>query len=185
MIYISHNGRLILICFLESPKDYLETKKRILALREKYGEDNWLRNHAGTSVQDIMGLQSTSQPAFGIQILADVNTISSFYDTLICTMDNELPSVETEEDSQKIVEHSENIQECQNDEEILLDESVETNNTISSMATFDLSEGKMNNSLKIIYDTINDIKFEFLHFFSIFYLRSWRSIYHQKKKKWE
>jgi len=144
MIHIFHNSRLILICFLESSKDYLETKKRILALREKYGEDNWLRSHAGTSVQDIMGLQSTSQPMFGMQVLADVNTISSFYDTLICTMDNEQSSADTAEDLQKIVEHSENIQECcQNDEETLLDESVEINNTVSSVTTFDLDEGKI------------------------------------------
>jgi len=148
MIHISHNGRLILICFLESPKDYLETKKRILALREKYGEDNWLRSHAGTSVQDIMGLQSTSQPMFGMQVLADVNTISSFYDTLICTMDNEQSSAETEEDLQKIVEHSENIQECCQNEETLLDESVEINNTVSSVATFDLDEGKIEQFFK-------------------------------------
>lgn len=31
-------------------------------MREKYGEDNWLSSHAGTFVQDIMGLQVSSYP---------------------------------------------------------------------------------------------------------------------------
>ncbi|XP_011346025.1 serine/threonine-protein kinase 11-interacting protein isoform X2 [Ooceraea biroi] len=116
---------------LESPKDYLETKKRILALREKYGEDNWLRSHAGTSVQDIMGLQSASQPTSNIQTLADINVASSFYDTLIYTMGNEQLTGETE--SQEVAEQPENILQ---DEESLLDEPVETN-TASSVTTFD------------------------------------------------
>ncbi|XP_076681070.1 serine/threonine-protein kinase 11-interacting protein isoform X3 [Andrena cerasifolii] len=46
--------------YLEPAKDYLEIKEQISALREKYGEDNWLSSHAGTFVQDIMGLQSSS-----------------------------------------------------------------------------------------------------------------------------
>lgn len=36
--------------------DHLETKKQIVALREKFGEENWLINHAGNVVQNIMGL---------------------------------------------------------------------------------------------------------------------------------
>ncbi|KAG7211247.1 hypothetical protein KM043_010559 [Ampulex compressa] len=47
--------------YLETSKDHLEMKKQILALREKFGEDNWLSSQAGTFVQDIMGLQSVSQ----------------------------------------------------------------------------------------------------------------------------
>lgn len=48
------------ISFAEPAKDYLEIKEQISALREKYGEDNWLSSHAGTFVQDIMGLQCSS-----------------------------------------------------------------------------------------------------------------------------
>ncbi|XP_057325391.1 LOW QUALITY PROTEIN: serine/threonine-protein kinase 11-interacting protein [Microplitis mediator] len=40
---------------LETSMDHLETKKKILELREKFGGD-WLRSHAGSVVQDIMGL---------------------------------------------------------------------------------------------------------------------------------
>ncbi|XP_046828648.1 uncharacterized protein LOC124428534 isoform X1 [Vespa crabro] len=39
---------------------HLETKKQMLALREKFGEVHWLTSQAGTFVQDIMGLQSSS-----------------------------------------------------------------------------------------------------------------------------
>ncbi|XP_053986719.1 serine/threonine-protein kinase 11-interacting protein isoform X1 [Hylaeus volcanicus] len=49
--------------YSESSKDHLETKKQILALRETYGEDAWLSSYAGTVVQDIMGLQSSSESA--------------------------------------------------------------------------------------------------------------------------
>ncbi|XP_043250527.1 serine/threonine-protein kinase 11-interacting protein isoform X2 [Colletes gigas] len=44
--------------YSETSKDHLETKKQILALRNKFGEDEWLNNYAGTIVQDITGLQS-------------------------------------------------------------------------------------------------------------------------------
>ncbi|XP_074114306.1 serine/threonine-protein kinase 11-interacting protein isoform X2 [Cotesia typhae] len=40
---------------LETSMEHLETKKKILELREKFGGD-WLRSHAGSVVQDIMGL---------------------------------------------------------------------------------------------------------------------------------
>ncbi|KAL0117693.1 hypothetical protein PUN28_008833 [Cardiocondyla obscurior] len=90
---------------LES-KDYLETKKRILDLREKFGESNWLSSHAGTFVEDIMGLRSASQSTESqtskIQILDDINT-ASLHDTLIHAIDNKKSFNESE--SQEIVEY--------------------------------------------------------------------------------
>ncbi|KAI4491331.1 hypothetical protein M0802_010264 [Mischocyttarus mexicanus] len=53
---------------------HLETKKQILALREKFGKVNWLSNQAGSFVQDIMGLQSPSPP---INYLVDTNSTLS------------------------------------------------------------------------------------------------------------
>ncbi|KAL6262037.1 hypothetical protein P5V15_007129 [Pogonomyrmex californicus] len=102
---------------LESSKDYLETKKRILDLREKFGEINWLSNHAGTFVQDIMGLHSALQyPELQIsklQTLTNINTISSLQDTLIYITDNEYKSEE-----QRIAEYIENNKEIPQNEEI-------------------------------------------------------------------
>ncbi|KAI4488204.1 hypothetical protein M0804_005052 [Polistes exclamans] len=53
---------------------HLETKKQILALREKFGKVNWLSSQAGTFVQDIMGLQS---PSPTINYLVNTNSILS------------------------------------------------------------------------------------------------------------
>ncbi|XP_018393306.1 PREDICTED: serine/threonine-protein kinase 11-interacting protein isoform X1 [Cyphomyrmex costatus] len=96
---------------LESSKDYLETKKRILDLRAKFGENNWLSSHAGTFVQHIMGLQSASESPESqiskIQTLTSINTASSLHDTLIYAMDNEKSSNE----SQEITEYTEDDKE--------------------------------------------------------------------------
>lgn len=43
----------------ETSLDHLETKRQILALRAKYGEENWLSSHSAAHVQNIMGLQQT------------------------------------------------------------------------------------------------------------------------------
>jgi len=98
-----------LFIFLESSKDYLETKKRILDLRAKFGENNWLSSHAGTYVQDIMGLhpvpQSSESQISKIQTLTDINTASSLHDTLIYAMDNRKYS----DESQEIVEDDKEI----------------------------------------------------------------------------
>ncbi|KAK9299456.1 hypothetical protein QLX08_007486 [Tetragonisca angustula] len=48
------------IPYLETSKSHLETKKQILEIRRKYGEDKWLSSQAGTFVQDIMGLQPST-----------------------------------------------------------------------------------------------------------------------------
>ncbi|XP_018365237.1 PREDICTED: serine/threonine-protein kinase 11-interacting protein isoform X2 [Trachymyrmex cornetzi] len=87
---------------LESSKDYLEIKKRILDLREKFGENNWLSSHAGTSVQHIMGLHPASSESSESQIskirtLTNINTSSFLHDTLIYAMDNEKSSNESQE----------------------------------------------------------------------------------------
>ena len=41
--------------------DHLETKRQILELRAKFGEENWLSSHAGSYIQNIMGLPSNFQ----------------------------------------------------------------------------------------------------------------------------
>ncbi|XP_050461637.1 serine/threonine-protein kinase 11-interacting protein isoform X2 [Cataglyphis hispanica] len=103
---------------LESSMDHLETKKRILDLREKFGENNWLSSHAGTSVQDIMGLRFEQFPASQIfKTLADINTSSSLHDNLIHTMFNEKFSSELE--SQEIAKCTEDDKDISQNEEIL------------------------------------------------------------------
>lgn len=109
-----------LFIFLESSKDYLETKKRILDLREKFGENNWLSSHAGTFVQDIMGLHPSSELTESqiskMQTLADINTASSLHDTLIYAMDNGKSSDEADEG---IAEYTEDDEEIPQNDEIL------------------------------------------------------------------
>jgi len=39
--------------------EHLETKKQIETLRERFGEENWLHSHAGSCVQDLLGLHKT------------------------------------------------------------------------------------------------------------------------------
>lgn len=40
----------------------MKIKEQIVALRKKFGKDNWLHSAAGTFVQDIMGLQHAPGP---------------------------------------------------------------------------------------------------------------------------
>jgi hypothetical protein len=40
--------------------EHLETKKQIETLRERFGEENWLHSHAGSCVQDLLGLHNTA-----------------------------------------------------------------------------------------------------------------------------
>lgn len=98
----------------------METKKRILDLREKFGENNWLSSHAGTFVQDIMGLQPSSElpesQISKIQTLADINIASSLHDTLIYTMDNGKSSDEADEG---IAEYTKDDKEIPHNDEIL------------------------------------------------------------------
>lgn len=105
-------------------------KKRMLALREKFGEENWLSNHAGTVVQNIMGLSSVSQPVTSpitkLQTLANnISMVSSLHDTLIYMMDNEQSSGELPE-SQEIAEHAENEEAIPQNEKNTPDELPET-----------------------------------------------------------
>lgn len=41
--------------------EHLTTKKQIESLREMYGEENWLHSHAGSYVQDILGIKQHSE----------------------------------------------------------------------------------------------------------------------------
>lgn len=124
---------------LESSKDYLETKKRILDLREKFGENNWLSSHAGAFVQDIMGLRSASQlpksQISKIQTLADINKASSLHDTLIHVMDNKESSDGSE--SQRIAEFTEDNKEIPQSE--MLDNFSETH--VAPTIEYDPNEG--------------------------------------------
>lgn len=42
------------------PQEHLETKKQVEMLRERFGEDHWLHSHAGSFVQDLLGLQKST-----------------------------------------------------------------------------------------------------------------------------
>ena len=53
--------------------DHLETKRQILALREKYGEENWLSSQSAAYVQTIMGLQSPSNPVPDVLSTSELN----------------------------------------------------------------------------------------------------------------
>ncbi|XP_014477087.1 PREDICTED: serine/threonine-protein kinase 11-interacting protein isoform X2 [Dinoponera quadriceps] len=123
---------------LEASADHLETKKRMLALRKKFGEDNWLSSHAGTFVQDIMGLHSVSQPATlpatRMKTLAtDINVTSSLHESLIYMMDSEQSFDESE--SQEITVQAEvEKEDVPRDEETLPDESPELEETTPATA---------------------------------------------------
>ena len=41
----------------------METKKKIENLRERFGEENWLHNLAGSYVKDILGLPNNTSPS--------------------------------------------------------------------------------------------------------------------------
>ncbi|XP_060865982.1 uncharacterized protein LOC132941813 isoform X4 [Metopolophium dirhodum] len=41
--------------------EHLSTKKKIENVREMFGEDNWLHSHAGSYVQDILGIKQQSE----------------------------------------------------------------------------------------------------------------------------
>lgn len=120
----------------------METKKRILALREKFGEDKWLSSHAGSFVQDIMGLHSASQPAespiSGIQNLIDINTGASLHDSLIYKIDNE-QSLEESFKPQDCTKQIVNELDSPQNEETLFDKLIEIPMDIP---TYDPKEGK-------------------------------------------
>lgn len=41
--------------------EHLTTKKQIESVREMFGEENWLHSHAGSYVQDILGIKQQSE----------------------------------------------------------------------------------------------------------------------------
>lgn len=123
----------------------METKKRILDLREKFGENNWLSSHAGTSVQDIMGLRFEQHPTsqmFDDKTSADVD-VASVYNNPICTMYKDDEKLSIEPESQEIVKYTEDDDNISQNEEIS-DKmySLETHAVHSSAVTYDPSEGK-------------------------------------------
>lgn len=115
----------------------------MLALREKFGEDNWLSSHAGTFVQDIMGLHFVSQPATlpvtRIQTLADINVISPLHESLIYVMDSE-QSLDESESQEIAVQVEVEKEDVSQDEVTSLDELPETEETTSA-TVYDPKEG--------------------------------------------
>ncbi|XP_011301972.1 serine/threonine-protein kinase 11-interacting protein isoform X2 [Fopius arisanus] len=57
--------------YLETSMDHLETKKKILALREKFGGERWLSSDAGSFVQDIMGIERTVRAPTPAELILD------------------------------------------------------------------------------------------------------------------
>lgn len=143
IVYNSRNNYLSFI-LLETSMDHLETKKRMLALREKFGKDNWLSCHAGTFVQDIMGLHSASQPAASpitnVKALADINVASSLHDSLIYMMDSEQSSSELK--TQQVVEHVEDEKNNVPEEENEIREEQEEISVVSPETIYDPKEGE-------------------------------------------
>lgn len=117
-------------------KGHLETKKQILEIRKKYGEDKWLSSHAGTFVQDIMGLQPSCPiliPEFAIENLDSKNIVASAENSAILLMEN--TKIETNEKS-LMKETNESNNEKENENEVLneeenISEIILTNNASS------------------------------------------------------
>jgi len=60
--YILYLIKFICHVFIEILKsEHLSTKKKIENVREMFGEDNWLHSHAGSYVQDILGIKQQSE----------------------------------------------------------------------------------------------------------------------------
>jgi hypothetical protein len=54
-VFVFEVSEVFFLC-MHLSADHLETKKQIETLREKFGEENWLHSHAGSCVQDVLGL---------------------------------------------------------------------------------------------------------------------------------
>lgn len=127
----------------------------MLALRERFGEDNWLSSQAGTFIQDIMGLHAVSQsatlPATRIQTLADINVTSSLHESLIYMMDSE-QSLDESESHEIAVQVEVEKEDIPQDEETLLVESPEAEET-TPVTVYDPKEGD-NRDKVINYQTM-------------------------------
>ncbi|XP_025267843.1 serine/threonine-protein kinase 11-interacting protein isoform X2 [Camponotus floridanus] len=144
---------------LESSKDHLEIKKRILDLREKFGENNWLNSHAGTSVQDIMGLhceQFTTSQMF--KTLADINTSTSLHNNLIHTMFNEKFSSEPQ--SEEIAKYTEDDKDIPQNEEIVDEIHTLETHTTHSTTVYDSNETEEAGDLYIVQKRKSDSEME-------------------------
>jgi len=77
IFYVIYN---IYIYISEIPRsEHLTTKKQIENVRETFGEDNWLHSHAGSYVQDILGIkQRTENESFSQEIIIVLLLISNF-----------------------------------------------------------------------------------------------------------
>ncbi|XP_043287960.1 serine/threonine-protein kinase 11-interacting protein isoform X2 [Venturia canescens] len=114
---------------LETSADHLETKKQILALRAKFGDEKWLVSDAGSFVQDIMGLERSVVPTLQIASGLDpslhsvVTTVSTKYSTNFST-DSAVWSNESSSDdvaTESAVLKGDEVEREEND--IIVDES--------------------------------------------------------------
>ncbi|OAD52960.1 Serine/threonine-protein kinase 11-interacting protein [Eufriesea mexicana] len=91
-------------------KGHLETKKQILEIRKKYGEDKWLISPAGIFVQDIMGLQPSTCPT----LLTPDYTVQNLDGIFISeSLPKEISEINNEEDNEiKVLKEEENDPEA-------------------------------------------------------------------------
>jgi hypothetical protein len=52
--------KLLFVLCTDLSTEHLETKKQIETLRQRFGEENWLHSHAGSCVQDLLGLHRSA-----------------------------------------------------------------------------------------------------------------------------
>ncbi|XP_012253946.2 serine/threonine-protein kinase 11-interacting protein isoform X2 [Athalia rosae] len=97
---------------IETSMDHLETKKQIVALREKFGADNWLHSHAATFVQEIMGMQNTSRPLLSSTPVTmtpiDTPRVTTIYDSSTSKLDTSTLPVDASVEIESIGKFGEN-----------------------------------------------------------------------------
>lgn len=72
--------------FLDQSTEHLETKKKIENLRERFGEENWLHNLAGSYVKDILGLPNHNSPSPILSSTPNDSQLPSKYKENISTL---------------------------------------------------------------------------------------------------
>lgn len=142
---------------METSAEHLETKKQILALRAKFGDEKWLVSDAGSFVQDIMGLERSTiptidlssglGPTFSPVVTTVVGNSSTDFSTDSAVWSNESSSDDAIAEStiRKLdkVEGDENartISESDHSESIIIEDRVESPKSIEP--PYDPGEGK-------------------------------------------
>ncbi|XP_034937673.1 serine/threonine-protein kinase 11-interacting protein isoform X2 [Chelonus insularis] len=102
---------------LETSMEHLETKKKILALREKYGGDKWLSSDSGSYIQDIMGLERSrecilsSTPAITTCMIDANEQNKSISPENVCLNDNTVTEDSSHDEIKIIQESKTNLEE--------------------------------------------------------------------------